>query len=65
MCKVCDQIGTMPLEEALERIAEEMAPPRARGAEHFKPLLDKLLGTEEPARNEDAEEAWERGHRGS
>lgn len=63
MCQTCDVISTLPLQEALERIAKEMAPPRARGAEHFKKLLDKLLGTETADSDEEVDEAWERSHR--
>ena len=61
MCLACDKVKTLPLESALEVIALELK--KGRDPEHFKPLLDSLLGTEEAESNADLDKAWEIGHR--
>jgi hypothetical protein len=41
----------------------EAAIKKGRNPEHFKKALDKLLGTEEPDVDEEADDAFERAYR--
>lgn len=66
MCDICNRIKNLidakdPTEDALrvmETAIKDGTPP-----EHFKPLLDKLLGTELAERDTDVEQRWENGYR--
>lgn len=54
----------MPLdEETVVLEAIEKAIKCGKDPEHFQNLLDKLLGTEMPDRDEEMEEAWENGNK--
>lgn len=54
----------MPLDEEIVVLeAIEKAIKCGKDPEHFQNLLDKLLGTEMPDRDEEMEEAWENGNK--
>jgi hypothetical protein len=61
MCRTCDKIRSLSPEKALEAIGDEVK--KGKNPEHFKRLMDGLLGTEEPAQNPDLDEAWETSNR--
>lgn len=61
MCKTCKEVKTLPPKQALEKIAKSRA--YQKNPEHFKDVMDTLLGTEEPAQDVERDAAWERGHR--
>jgi hypothetical protein len=61
MCKTCDEVKDMPQDQALIKIGEEMK--RGKNPDHFKLVLDFLLGTEEPKSNSDLDEIWEKSNR--
>ena len=66
MCYLCDGIRKNPPATAGQRkaVLEEIAGASAKkGAEHFKPLLDELLGTAEPKGDAEVDEAWENRYR--
>lgn len=58
MCKQCDRIEQLQLELALVEIGKLME--SGRNAEHFKPLLDKLLGIQEPETDTELDMAWQK-----
>jgi hypothetical protein len=61
MCATCKKAKTLPPKKALDLIGKEMS--KGRNPEHFKKVMDELLGTEEPEQNAALDAAWERGHR--
>lgn len=61
MCAICKKAKTLPPQQALHLIGKEMG--KGRDYEHFKKLMDELLGTEEPEQRPELDAAWERGHR--
>lgn len=62
MCATCEKAKKLPVDRALEVVARAIE--AGRDAEHFRALLDGLLGTEMEERDPDLDGAWERGHRG-
>jgi hypothetical protein len=67
VCRLCREIEKDPptneadLEMALGAIAKASA---KKGAEHFKKLLDELLGTEVAPEDSEVAAAWEKERRG-
>jgi hypothetical protein len=62
MCRICDDIDNTPVGPAMAKI--EAAIQGGVPPEHFKAAIDRLLGTEDPAQDDDLDKAWERSHRG-
>jgi len=61
VCKTCERVESLSVNEALEAVAAAIR--SGCRPEHFKPVLDQLLGTELPERDRALESIWERGRR--
>lgn len=61
MCSVCELVAGSDPDDALERVraAVEGGVP----AEHFKEVLDRVLGTEEPETDRESDDVFERSYR--
>jgi hypothetical protein len=54
-------IEKMAPAQALKAIEEQIK--KGANPERFKAVLDRILGTEEPAADAELDAAWEKGHR--
>jgi hypothetical protein len=61
MCRVCNLAKRAAPAEALKMI--ETSIKNGAKPEHFKTVLDDVLGTAEPEVNEEADDAFERAYR--
>ena len=61
MCLICKKVVSVPPAEALLLIESEIR--KGRDPEHFREVLDVVLGTQEPETDSVRDEAWEYYHR--
>ncbi len=57
MCRICTKAKTLAPQEALNLIATAMQ--KGRNPEHFDKIMDDLLGTKIPEKNNELDAAWE------
>jgi hypothetical protein len=63
-CSLCEAVGLAPTPVKAMQLIDRYVTKKMATVEHFKPILDKILGTEEPEVDESADEAFERMYRG-
>lgn len=61
MCRVCEKVSKLPPEEGLKLV--EVSIKSGKNPEHFKAVLDKVLGTEVPEQDVARDGAWENSYR--
>lgn len=62
MCQICESVKGKAQSEALSVVADAMA--KSGPNDHLNGLVDQLLDIQEPERDLEAEELYERGTRG-
>jgi hypothetical protein len=63
MCGVCKRVAGLPPKAALTEIGKVIG--EGRDPEHFKVVIDSILGTQEPEVDKERDLVWERSHRGN
>jgi hypothetical protein len=62
VCSICSQVGLVSAEILLALIAKAIK--AGASPEHFRPVLDEVLGTQLDERDPDLEQRWEDSYNG-